>query len=486
MSAARFEPLMVSADRAWRQAPVLFTALTILSIGVLAGFARAALVVPLHVPIDPNEGWNAYQTAAAMASGNPYPPPDSLMVNNYPPLSFYLIGLFGSWLGDTIVAGRLVSLAGFASVCLFIASALRLMNAGWVAAAFAAVLFAGTLLLTSDYVGMNDPQLLGHALQFAGLLLVLHRPRSLVTMLASASLFAAAGFVKHNLFALPLASLAWLAVTDRRNALRLAAGLLLLSLAGLVAVREILGIDLLHQLNSARMFSLRQMGSNLLDWLPVGVIPLGGFAALLWQCAKDKAALLVSLYAAIAFVSGALFLGGAGVDVNVLFDTDIALALCAGLAIARLSAAGKPFALAAAEVFAAFCLIPFAVIALRAPPDWRDSSFWLSPLREETALAEADIAFLRAHVGPAMCENPTFCYWAGKEAFVDVFNLDQQFETGARDPTPFLRLVRSRYFTSVELDETTPFPFPRSVESVFDQNYRIDHQNDEGIFFVPR
>ena len=119
-------------------------------------------------------------------------------------------------------------------------------------------------------------------------------------------------------------------------------------------------------------------------------------------------------------------------------------------------------------------------------PDWRYSSFWFFPLREETDLAKADIAFLRAHSGPAMCENLTFCYWAGKGASVDVFNLDQQFETGARDPASFLRLIRSRSFTSVELDEPTPFPFPRSVESVFLQNYRIDHQNDDGVFFVPR
>jgi hypothetical protein len=469
-----------------RQAPILFAVLAILSLGVLAGFVRAALIAPLHVPLDPNEGWNAYHATAAMTAGNPYPPANSFMVNNYPPLSFYFVGLFGSWLGDNIVAGRLLSLAAFASLCVFIAIALRRMNAGWTPAAFAALLFASTLLLTSDYVGMDDPQLVGHALQLAGLLFVLHRPRTGANTLAVACLFVAGGFVKHNLFALPLATVAWLAFFDRRNALRLAAGLLLLSLAGFFAVRAILGIDLLHQFNAARTFSLRQMGSNVLDWLPVGVIPLCGLAALLWQCAKDEAALLVSLYAAIAVVSGVFFLGGAGVDVNALFDADIALALCAGLAVARWIAAEKPFAREAAEVFAVFCMIPFAVITLRAPPDWRDPSFWLSPLREETALAKTDIAFLRAHPGSALCEDLTFCYWAGKTPSVDVFNLDQQFETGARDPGSFLRLIRSRYFKSVELDETTPFPFPKNVEKDFLQNYRIDHKNDDGVFFVPR
>jgi hypothetical protein len=85
-----------------------------------------------------------------------------------------------------------------------------------------------------------------------------------------------------------------------------------------------------------------------------------------------------------------------------------------------------------------------------------------------------------------MCEDPTFCYWAGKAATVDVFNLDQQFATGARDTAGFLRLLNARAFASVEFDETAPFPFPKDVERAFLRNYRVDHQDDEGAFFVPR
>jgi hypothetical protein len=464
---------------------VLFALLAILSIGVLAGFVRAALIAPLHVSLDPNEGWNAYHAAAAMAAGNPYPPANSLMVNNYPPLSFYLIGLFGSALGDNIVAGRLLSLATFASVCAFIAIALRQMHARWSAAVFAALLLASMLLLISDYVGMNDPQLLGHAFQLVGLLFVLRRSRSWPTILTSACFFVAGGFVKHNLFALPLAAVAWLALCDRRDALRLAITLLLLSLAGFVAVRAILGIDLLHRLNSARTFSFAPMGTGIRAWLPIAAVPLCGLAWLLLRTARDTLVWLAGIYAAIATVGGFFLLGGAGVDVNALFDADIALALCSGLAVSRLLARPTLRSHFAAQAFAVLCVVPFAVTALRTP-DWRDGSFWLFPMRDETALAADDIAFLRAHPGPALCEDLTFCYWAGKTPEVDVFNLDQQFETGTRDPKSFLRLIRSRYFLSVELDETTPFPFPENVERAFLQNYRLDRRNDDGVFFVPR
>jgi hypothetical protein len=464
----------------WRRTPVLIVVVALLSVAVLAAFVRAFLIAPLHVPIDPNEGWNAYH-----AAGSPYPPPGAFMINNYPPLSFYLVGLLGACLGDNIVAGRFVSLAAFAGICLFIAVVLRQMNAGWTAALFGALLFASTLLFGSDYVGMDDPQLLGHALQLAGLLFVLQRPRNWPTMLVSGVLFVTGGFIKHNLFALPLASLAWLAFCDRYNALRLLAGVFVLTFAAFIAAQATLGISLLHHLNSARMYSLRQMGESLRDWMPLVAIPLCALFVLMFQSRRDEAARLAIVYAAIAVASGALLLGGAGVDVNAMFDADIALTLCAGLAISRWPARETPFWRASAQIFPMLCILPLVLIALRAP-DWRDPSFWLAPLREEAALAKTDVAFLRGHPGPAMCENLTFCYWAGKEGPVDVFNLDQQFETGSRDPNTFLRLLRSRSFDSVELDETSPFPFPKRVENVFNQYYRIDHQNDEGIFFVPR
>ena len=42
-------------------------------------------------------------------------------------------------------------------------------------AAFASLLFMAWLIVGSDYVGMNDPQMLGHALEIAALLLVLRQ-----------------------------------------------------------------------------------------------------------------------------------------------------------------------------------------------------------------------------------------------------------------------------------------------------------------------
>src|SRR3954462_14378141 len=58
----------------------------------------------------PNEGWNAYFQDAAARGGVLYPPIDSFILNNYPPLSFYLIGWLGAYLGDALYVGRTLSL----------------------------------------------------------------------------------------------------------------------------------------------------------------------------------------------------------------------------------------------------------------------------------------------------------------------------------------------------------------------------------------
>src|SRR6185295_16458982 len=92
-------------------APLIFRiALASLALACLFGLLHVLTVLGLHVPFDPNEGWNAYFAQMAMRSGSPYPPDGGFLVNNYPPLSFYLVGAIGKLLGDNIVAGRIVSL----------------------------------------------------------------------------------------------------------------------------------------------------------------------------------------------------------------------------------------------------------------------------------------------------------------------------------------------------------------------------------------
>ncbi|HEY3779062.1 MAG TPA: glycosyltransferase family 39 protein [Rhizomicrobium sp.] len=466
-------------------APILPVVLAAAAIASLAGVVHAVAIVPLHVPLDPDEGWNAYHAAAAVAGRGLYPRPADFMINNYPPLSFYLVGLLGTLVGDQIIAGRIVSLFSFLTLCGLVASLVRMSGASRRAAVFSMLSLSTALLVASDYVGMDDPQLLGHALQMAAMLLVVRAPRSGGNMLAAALLFVAGGFVKHNLFVLPLAALLWLALFDPRNARRFALYATALIVAGLVLFWTEFGFDLLNRLNSAREWSLAQSWSNFGTWLPFAAIPLCALSILLVRAPKGPAVAFAAIYVGIAIPVGAIFLGGAGVDVNAMFDADIALALVVGLVLDCLLAGGELASRIAGSVFVIATFLPLFVSGA-ANTNWRTPSFWLQPMREETALAARDIAFVRARPGPVICESLAFCYWAGKAAPVDVFNIDQQLRTRTRDPAPFLRFIQSRRYGAIELDETAPFPLPQSAEAAISRNYRLDHADDEGIFFVPR
>src|ERR1700704_4847076 len=85
-------------------------------IALLALLALYFLVWPVwraQVPLEiaQNEGWNAYHADAAVGGGVLYPSPDTLIVNNYPPLSFYALGWLGKIFGDALYVGRVLSLA---------------------------------------------------------------------------------------------------------------------------------------------------------------------------------------------------------------------------------------------------------------------------------------------------------------------------------------------------------------------------------------
>jgi hypothetical protein len=462
---------------------MLPAAVAVLAVGCALGLIRILSTIGLMVPFDPNEGWNAYHATAAMAAGSPYPSPQSFMTNNYPPLSFYIVGAFGRAIGDMIVAGRLVSLSAFLAVAAAIAAALRLMACATIQSAFGVSVFAACLLLNSDYVGMDDPQLLGHAVAMGGLLLVLRQRPGAPTIAAAALLFTFAFFIKHNLIVLPFVVTVWLALYDRRNASIFAAAGAAFLIAGLLSFRLMFGFDLLGVLHSARTFALHDLAVNLSSWLVWGALPLAVTTFLLATRRDDKFVVLCALYAVIGFVVGASYFGGAGVDVNAMFDADIALALVAGLALNRSSHRGAVYTDA---ILAAFLLPLTFGLWSGFSSEWLGRDYWFHPMHDEAALANQDIAFLRARPGPALCETLAYCYWAGKAPEVDVFNAGQQFATHSRSADTLMQMISAQRFAAIQLDTLSPFALGDRVHLVLDRAYRVDHTNDDGVFLIPR
>jgi hypothetical protein len=155
--------------------------------------------------IDFNEGWNGYFQLRAMAGQPLYSGYSPFFANNYPPLSFYLVGAIGRVIGDPILAGRLVSLAALGAIAWASGSIVRSAGGGkWerlLAIATCLLLFAA---FATDYLGMNDPQLLAQACATAALAVYLGGRPSTGRIALTALLVAVSVMAKHNLILIPL------------------------------------------------------------------------------------------------------------------------------------------------------------------------------------------------------------------------------------------------------------------------------------------
>jgi len=125
----------------------------------------------LNIEIENNEGWNAYFADAAMGKMPLYPSADQLITNNYPPLSFYIVGLVGRLVGDPVLGGRLLSPIAVVAIAVAIALSVRRLGGSSLAARISAAFYVATISrFYVSYAGMDEPQLLGEAVMAFGFL----------------------------------------------------------------------------------------------------------------------------------------------------------------------------------------------------------------------------------------------------------------------------------------------------------------------------
>jgi len=193
----------------------------LLCLGTALLLAPRLIELPLHVARDYNEGWNALQAERAFRGEALYPPYGGLTGNNYPPVSFYVVGGLGRIIGDNIVAGRLIAFLCLLVVAANIAVIVRRLGGSQRGAWVSAVFFLGFVAAHNAlYVAMNDPQWLGHAVMTSGLAVFLSANQRGVRFYIAVLLIVAAGFVKHMLIPIPLAVALWLLLHDRHAFIR--------------------------------------------------------------------------------------------------------------------------------------------------------------------------------------------------------------------------------------------------------------------------
>ena len=455
----------------------------------IALLAAPVLRLWTQTPINYNEGWNAYQIERALASRPLYPPGDALVTNNYPPLSFYIVGGVSRLVGDHIIAGRLVALASFLLVAveiglLVFAGSRSVWASLFSSAAF--VLFGATRW--TDYLGMCDPQWLAHAMALGGLVL-LSRTQSTSAALAAGSLMAVALFVKHNVIPLPVAALIYVVARPSRSGGAWAAGFVATAAALVVACTWQFGWPMWQGiLLSSRDLSVWHLANAANDFL-TPVLSWAGPVALLVVAGGDWRRLgFPLLYVGTACLWGIVCLAGDGVNVNAVFDIVIGLSLLTGLAVAGSSSTlptpvARQLATALIVGVSAALLIPVPLTALRGYSDTRQL-----PARQREA--EADIAAIARMRGPVACETLALCYWAGKPWEIDFFNTAQKLRTGAVPVSRVATDLVSHRYAMIQAGSTSTPPallwVPPPINAALTEHYTPVRHSAYGILLIPK
>jgi len=458
-----------------------------LAIPCLLTFVRTILIIGRRIPLNFNEGWNAFH-AADVAAGRPlYPDASGLFFNNYPPLSFYPVAVVGRLVGDQLLGGRIIALLSLVTWAALLALAAKRSRCTWAESIFAALVLVVLLCVFSGfYVGADDPQMLGHVLQAAGLLLLLNDRHSAGSLFASAAMFAMGVFTKQNLIALPLAGVAWLAVVEPRSARRLAAFGVLLAAAGTAACVLLFGPRFLEQVGASRGYAPIKALSMAWHWIPRMLVFLGLAEALRRRFKHDSFVAFAVVYSTMSVLIGLALAGGDGVYWNIMFDAEWALCLTAALAFSRLAPPDARHSVRARLAMAAGCLAAAAIaLAMSATIHWLSPRFWLDPRWSEADTAAREIEFVRQRPGPALCESLAICYWAGKPVEADFFNLQQRARLEPWRTEALARSIEAQRFGVVLVDVPGRDLGP-AVDRALGRRYRADHESQWGRFLVPR
>ena len=473
-----------------------------LELAAAAIFAIAALLIlrdlptsiGAHVMMNSTEGWDAVNAARVFGPGPLYPPPDSMFSNNYPPLSFLLSATLGKLVGSEMLAGRILTVVGFAFVTGAVPLILRKLGASLPAALLAGGWFLATeAALGTAYIGAADPQWLGHAFSVAALLVYVSGEATPSRRLGVVGLAAAAGMVKIIYLAIPAAIAAHVLLYAPRTLPRwIVTGLVVGGVAVLACLLTV-GMPMVWSivsLEQARTFSPPKMVAQLLTHLWLFAPALAGAVLLLALGWRDRRVVLVLLYVAAAWPPAIFFGGGNGTSASVYFEPAIALALTVGLLLTRLDLRKG----ATTSVMALLLLswTPGAAFA-RA---WPERRAFHATLRQQIADADREVAFLRAAPGPVFCDTLALCYWAGKPQDIDSWSLGYKIRKGIVPAKRLTDLLDEGYFDVIQIevapwrgprtDLMSSFNLPPEVNEHFRNRYKVLRESEAGGIILVR
>ena len=433
-------------------APFVLSRIDTALVGVLAVTAIYFLIYPVwraqfFIEIWFTEGWNAYFQDAAAIGGRLYAEPGALIVNNYPPLSFYAIGLLGKIFGDTLFVGRAISLIAVIVVSWEIFCCVRTLVGGIAGPAIGSLWYLAIMCHGfTPYVGANDPQLAGEAIMCGGLAMFLARERAGGSVLAPLLVMVVGGFWKHNMIAIPLTAILWLFMRRGHQAWRPALLSVTAAAGGLMVCAAIFGPDFLGNILLPRHYSVDHVIGNIghLQWSALAMVIWLGWAL----PTRSLAAKFTLVHVPIALAACILQWFGDRVFDNAEFDFMIALGIAVGASFETirtfrfLGATGAKIAMVSLLTLRLIATDRHEPLLVMFDPSFR-AQF---DANERTTYREVNQ--VAAIEGLVFCTNKVVCRAAGKPFAVDDFKLEQMVATSAISATDLAQLLRTQQITT--------------------------------------
>jgi hypothetical protein len=412
------------------------------------------------------EGWNAYLQDAAAGGQGLYPAPDSLVGNNYPPLSFYAIGYLGRIFGDNLFVGRALSLIGLAALGIEIFLCVRTLVADRTAAAVGALWYLAIMAHNATtYVGANDPQIAGEAIMGAALVWFLACQRDGKSATAPLLLMVVGGFWKHNMIGIPITAIAWLLVNHGRRAVAPVVISAAAAVGGLAACGALFGPAFFPNLLATRQYAFANVLTN------IGHLQWSALALAIWLVfalsdRRSVAARFTSLHIAVSLSACILQWFGHSVGGNAEFDFILALGIGVGVTFARIERVW--FARMFGAGRARDVMILALVLRLLVTERQETALLVLSePFRSAVAASERNVIDDVAQVvdipGDVSCTIKVVCRLAGKRFVLDDFKTEELVATGSATKADIAAMMASRGITPFAGQTSKAAPISESI-----------------------
>lgn len=442
-----------------RVAPGVATAVLLLAQGwaALLFLRHGWDALAFQFPLNYGEGPLLDQAARLANFENVYGPKlgePPYTISNYPPFYLMVQAPFVWLFGPEFWYGRLISLLSTAATALFVALTLFTLTRDRIAAMAAGLTFPA-IPYVLRWSSLARVDLLGLALSWAGLFVVVRWSEKRRAVVAASFLFVAAVLTRQTyVLAAPLTAFVWLVVQGRRRrALELAGiscGLGLASFAALNVTTD--GGFFLHTVTAnINEFRWERVSFNALSLLACPLLLLGGLA-FFGLAPRDRVWWLVGPYLILSIPS-ALLVGKVGSDVNYLLELSAALCLVTGALLAWQRERPRLRTLL-------ISLLVVQVLALA------QSSLVPSGLQDYVTEQEREVRQLSRIVakadGPVLTdEHMGLLPLNGKQIKLQPFEMTQLSRDGAWEQGRAVRSIREQRYAVVMIWEP---PFARDIK----------------------